>query len=147
MKDLGGIVRSVSVFESIQSKTCELHDSDGIINRIINGSFEEKVEPIREVVSNVQGDYGNYKAAKEAANKKKRNLPAIIWTGKFQGRTKLINHSGLLCIDIDGTNESTRETVNKLGKHPSVYAAFVSPSFLIYNPTSAAIKVLSKQTV
>ena len=137
----------ISIFKNVRMNDCDYFDANLIVREIISGKHKHRVEPIREVVSNVQGDYGNYKAAKEAANKKKRNLPAIIWTGEFQGRTKLINHSGLLCIDIDGTNETTRETVNKLGKHPSVYAAFVSPSFLIYNPTSAAIKVLSKQSV
>ena len=118
----------ISIFKNVRMNDCDYFDANLIVREIISEKHKHRVEPIREVISKVQGDYGNYKAAKEAANKKKRNLPAIIWTGKFQGRTKLINHSGLLCIDIDGTNETTRETVNKLGKHPSVYAAFVSPS-------------------
>lgn len=31
----------------------------------------------------------------------KKKLPAITPSGRFEGRTKLIEHSGLICVDID----------------------------------------------
>jgi len=112
--------RIVSVFQSARQTVRKPKSESGhsIIKGIISGAYRKEVEPIRE-----KSKGGDSKGANELKNK----LPVIAWAGQFADRKKLIKHSGLLCIDIDGIGAGTQDAIGKLRKHPSVYAAFVSP--------------------
>ncbi|MDP6128767.1 MAG: BT4734/BF3469 family protein, partial [Planctomycetota bacterium] len=112
--------RIVSVFQSARQtvRKPKWESGHSIIKGIIGGAYRKEVEPIRE-----KSKGGDSKGANELKNK----LPVIAWAGQFADRKKLIKHSGLLCIDIDGIGAGTQDAIGKLRKHPSVYAAFVSP--------------------
>jgi len=112
--------RTVSVFQSVKQTVRKPKSESGhsIIKGIISGAYRKEVEPIRE-----KSKGGDSKGANELKNK----LPVIVWAGQFADRKKLIKHSGLLCIDIDGIGAGTQDAIGKLRKHPSVYTAFVSP--------------------
>jgi hypothetical protein len=70
------------------------------------------------------------KASGDEADRLKRALPAILWTGKFTSRKKegIEKFSGLLCADIDKIPERIAELHDTARRDPHAVAAFVSPS-------------------
>lgn len=60
----------------------------------------------------------------------KRRLPAIIWSGTFSRRATsgLIQHSGLICADIDKVPDRLKELAITAWNDQHVVAAFVSPT-------------------
>ena len=81
------------------------------------------------------GKWGDQVAAVRAATgderaELKRRLPAIIWSGTFSRRATsgLIQHSGLICADIDKVPDRLKELANIAWHDPHVVAAFVSPT-------------------
>jgi hypothetical protein len=126
----GNTGRTVSVFQTVRQAYLkpEPFPADSIIKGIIAGAFKENIEPIRAILDGAPAEGEDRKAAKKEANELKNKLPAIAWAGQLADRKKLQEHSGLLCIDIDGTGAGTRDAIGALRNHPSVYAAFMSPS-------------------
>ncbi len=68
-------------------------------------------------------------AAKKTANKLKRELPAVTFSGAFKERadSAIESHSGFICIDADNCAEPAGIRA-KLANDPCVQAAFVSPT-------------------
>jgi hypothetical protein len=122
--------RTVSVVQSIKQKPCkpEPYPGDSIIKGIISGAFRKEIEPIREKIEGILAKGGDLKAAKKGVSRQKHKLPAIMWAGHFADRKTLLEHSGLLCIDIDEIGADTRAAIGALRNHPSIYAVFKSPS-------------------
>jgi len=60
----------------------------------------------------------------------KRKLPAFLWSGTFSRRAVvgLIQHSGLICADIDKVVERVGELHDLARNDPHAVAAFVSPT-------------------
>jgi len=54
----------------------------------------------------------------------------VLWSGTFSQRAndKQVQHSGLLCADLDSLNGDLREVNQKLRQSPHTYAVFISPS-------------------
>jgi Protein of unknown function (DUF3987)/VirE N-terminal domain len=73
---------------------------------------------------------GDYKKAKLAVDALKKQLPAVTWSGTFSKRANdaLIDHSGLLCADLDSLNGELASVREKLLTSPYLWALFVSPS-------------------
>lgn len=70
---------------------------------------------------------------KEEKDDLKKRLPSICWSGKFSKRKSeaLIEHSGLICLDIDDINEKDIDSIKKeISDDEYTYACFVSPSGL-----------------
>lgn len=86
---------------------------DEFLGHIKFGKWKELVEPIR------------FEKDKKQRDLLKRNLIAITASGLFHERTesKLINHSGFICIDVDNFTDKSR-VVND----PYTYACFDSVS-------------------
>ena len=73
---------------------------------------------------------GDLKAAKLAVEQLKKALPGVTWSGRFSYRAsdKLLQHSGLLCADLDGLGDKLPEIRKKLEASPHVFAIFLSPT-------------------
>jgi hypothetical protein len=73
---------------------------------------------------------GDYKAAKRAIDPLKKELPAVLWSGTFTRRANgaQVQHSGLLCADLDGLNGSLPDARQKLLGSPHAWGVFTSPS-------------------
>ena len=73
---------------------------------------------------------GDLKAAKLEVDSLKKALPAVTWSGKFEYRAsdKLVQHSGLLCADLDSLGAELETVRAKLKTSPHVFALFLSPT-------------------
>jgi Protein of unknown function (DUF3987)/VirE N-terminal domain len=73
---------------------------------------------------------GDYKKAKQAVDALKKQLPAVTWSGTFSQRAndKLVQHSGLLCADLDSLGPLKAEVRVQLARSPHVVTVFDSPS-------------------
>ena len=73
---------------------------------------------------------GDIKRAKEAIGELKKQLPAVLLSGTFTRRANdaLLQHSGLLCADLDGLNSSLPDVRQKLKSSPYLWLLFLSPS-------------------
>jgi Protein of unknown function (DUF3987)/BT4734-like, N-terminal domain len=69
------------------------------------------------------------KAAKHAVDPLKKALPAVTWSGTFSKRAndKLVQHSGLICADLDSLGELVRIR-EKLKTSCHLGALYVSPT-------------------
>jgi putative DNA primase/helicase len=89
-----------------------------------------QVESLRSTIQRELTDHGDAKRAKQAASEQKKQLPAILWSGTFTRRANdaLLQHSGLLCADLDGLNSSLPDVRQKLKGSPYLWLLFLSPS-------------------
>jgi len=73
---------------------------------------------------------GDLKAAKLAVEQLKKALPAVTWSGRFSYRTsdKLLQHSGLLCADLDELGSELSRVREQLQTSPDLFALFLSPT-------------------
>lgn len=112
----------VTVFKNIFDTTEPLFlDVVTIFKRIKEGESEGIISKIRKLKS---GDERN--------NLKKR-LPSICFSGRFGKREAqfLLEHSGLICLDIDKVKKEDLSTIKKeLCKDDYIFGCFVSPGGL-----------------
>ena len=68
--------------------------------------------------------------AKLAVSELKKQLPAVIWSGTFSYRAsdKLLQHSGLLCADLDELGPELPRVREQLQTSPHLFALFLSPT-------------------
>src|SRR5262245_54628505 len=73
---------------------------------------------------------GDYKQAKQAVDALKKQLPAVTWSGTFSQRAndKLVQHSGLLCADLDSLGPEKAEVREQLTRSPHMVGVFDSPT-------------------
>jgi putative DNA primase/helicase len=96
--------------------------------------LRQSVEDIRRTFGSVMTDTGsNRKAAKEAVSQAKQMLPGVLWSGRFRNRRsndpdKLLQHSGLLCADLDELGDRIGEVRAHLLKSLHLWALFLSPT-------------------
>ena len=111
----------VTVFRSIIDTDTPFHrDVMVVLDRIKNGSSKDLVTKIRK------------EKDKTERNNLKKNLPSICFSGEFTKRKDdaLVQHSGLLCIDLDDYEsvKKMNKAKDDLAKSKYTYAVFVSPS-------------------
>ena len=98
----------------------ETHDVgiDKVIAGIRDGRWRECIAEIRRETD------------KETASKLKTCLPGITPSGIFSARKNgaLVQHSGLLCADLDNLNGELLSAREKLLGSPYLYSLFTSPS-------------------
>ncbi len=108
------------------------YDARRVIETIRTGGKElrGRVELIRETSQRELAIHGDAKRAKVAAAELKKQLPAVLWSGRFTKRANdaLLQHSGLLCADLDSLNGSLADVRVKLSESPHLWALFTSPS-------------------
>jgi hypothetical protein len=76
---------------------------------------------------------GDLRKAKHAVEELKKALPGVMWSGRFKNREqpvseKLLDHSGLLCTDLDSLGERLPEIRKQLEESRHVFALFLSPT-------------------
>lgn len=108
----------ITVFRDIWEKlTPNYTTPEKVVERIRTGKDIDRINIVR--------------AEPDTAKRRelKKRLPCICWTGKFTSRfdDKLIEHSGLCCLDIDHI-DSLEERKAEISAFPFVYACFISPS-------------------
>ncbi len=111
----------VTVFRSIIDTDTPFHrDVMVVLDRIKKGSSKDLVTKIRK------------EKDKTERNNLKKNLPSICFSGEFTKRKDdaLVQHSGLLCIDLDDYEsvKKMNKAKDDLSKSKYTYAVFVSPS-------------------
>jgi BT4734-like, N-terminal domain/Protein of unknown function (DUF3987) len=125
-------IRRISTVQSATDTETHDFDANGIINIIRSGGkvIRPQVEAIRKTWRSELGSHGDYKLAKKAIDLAKKQLPAVTWSGTFTERAndKLVNHSGLLCADLDNLGPRLKDVREKLSHSPYVWAVFLSPS-------------------
>jgi hypothetical protein len=105
-----------AVLKTIRIGSEKLHDQIPLIRK----RFEAELE--------IHG--GDLRAAKLAVDPLKKTLPAVTWSGKFSYRAsdKLLQHSGLLCADMDSLGPELQTVRERLKASPYLYALFASPT-------------------
>ena len=111
----------VTIFKNIkETDTPFFREVDTIIERIKKGASKDLVKKIRK-----EQDKG-------IRNSLKKALPSICFSGKFVKRSdvSLQEHSGLICLDLDGYSKQKDLLLDKskFSKNPYVYSCFLSPS-------------------
>jgi Protein of unknown function (DUF3631)/VirE N-terminal domain len=105
------------VKDAFKTETHDVH-ADKVIAAIRNGRWKEYVDEIRR------------EADKDLVSKFKTCLPGVLFSGKFSARKNdaLIQHSGLLCADLDNLNGELQNAREKLLGSQYLWALFTSPS-------------------
>jgi hypothetical protein len=90
---------------------------DKMLERIKNGRSKELVDEIRNTID---------KAKKDAL---KKNLPSIVFSGKYENRNdkKCLEYSGFMILDFDKV-ENIEQKKKELCNTDFIYACWVSPS-------------------
>lgn len=95
------------------------------LDDIKNGRWEIEIDLIRNALLGEEPD---------EADRQKKQLPGITWSGTFAQRAKagLLAHSGLICADIDDAEEwdAIASLRRRIEADPVVAAVFRSPSGL-----------------
>jgi putative DNA primase/helicase len=126
----------ISVMISMVQNASDTVTRDVSVERVIrairNGgkTLRPKVETIRRTFSRVLSQTGDRKAAKRAIDSDKKKLPGVTCSGRFKERQNnaLIEHSGLLGVDLDSLGDKLPEVRKKFETSPYVMAVFLSPS-------------------
>src|ERR1700736_6315271 len=123
----------VSCVKNARDTETQHYDAKEIIDQIrTDNDLREKITKIRDEFWQVMAEHGNNReAAKGAIDSDKKRLPAITWSGTFSQRKgeALLQHSGLLCADLDGLGpDKIPEVRAKLVNSPHVWALFLSPT-------------------
>lgn len=109
----------VTVFKNIHDTKEPLYvDVSEIFTRIKKGNSKETIEAIRKCKNDTE------------KNELKKRLPSICFSGRFGERKAemLIEHSGLICLDIDKVKKADLQTMKeKVCKNEYVFGCFVSP--------------------
>lgn len=106
---------NISLFDNAFAKESnEVIPVDMFFENIRNGAWQDIVLPLRALRG-------------EERDKAKKRVPCVTLAGTFSTRRDdgLVDHSGLIAIDIDELQEPGKMK-EKLSKDPYVYAAFVS---------------------
>jgi len=108
----------ISFFKSAMAKKNALIDTDEFFEDIRTGRWESEISALRGCLAN---------SGKDVYNKKKKLLNAVTLSGNFNGRTELIEYSGLIQGDIDNV-ENPEKLRDIIALDPHVRASFISPS-------------------
>jgi len=108
------------------------YDAGTVVEAIRTGGkkLRRQVELIRDTLRDELTKHGDKKRAKQATDGLKKQLPAVLWSGTFTKRANnaLVQHSGLLCADLDSLNGELSAVREKLSESPYLWTLFKSPS-------------------
>lgn len=112
--------RTVTIFRSLHDVSAGFNrDVISVLNRIKEGNSRDAIEQIR-------------KLPKDKGDELKRVLPGACFNGTFKHRSisGLIQHSGLMIVDIDGFDsiEQSAEERNIASQDRYTFASWISPS-------------------
>jgi hypothetical protein len=107
----------VTIFKDIYDKHPHYITLDAALERIRSGKSKVRIEEIRAALD------------KEKADKMKRALPSVCFSGTFKGDRKdesIIKHSGHLVLDFDEVGD-VGERAASLSEKDFIYAIWLSP--------------------
>lgn len=111
----------ISIYKSTFDKKGLQTTADVVMGNIQRGeAIKKQIEHLRAL-----------QTKEERSDFKVKNLPAVTWSGTFSERkaAALIEHSKLICLDIDALEEEQLNNLRSIVYTDLyVYAAFVSPS-------------------
>jgi len=93
-----------------------------ILDAIRSGRWQTQVEEVRAAFAT---------GGKDAATPFKKSLPAMTPSRRFNGPHRadaLVEHSGLLCLDLDDLGDQLTGVRVKLADDPHCFALFTSPT-------------------
>lgn len=108
---------TISIYKKVSdTKSQDVISLDILLDNIKNGQYWEHVKNVRLAKT------------KDEKSALKKNVPCVCLSGTFSERSdsKIIDHSGFLCIDIDNNNPD--EIKELLAPDPYVYSIFESIS-------------------
>ncbi len=123
---------AVSMVENATSTACKDAKAVNVLNSIRNGKWREKVTQIVDTYKQALSKTNDPTQAKKAISALKRNLPGVLWSGRFKERkaSAIEEHSGLLVMDLDDLTEASLLTIREqLQADQYVLACFLSPSY------------------
>jgi VirE-like protein len=122
----------VSTFANATDTTPHDMDVETVLKSIRSGGKKLKgqVQQIRNRFEMELALHGDHNKARLAVSDLKKALPAVTWSGTFTRRANgaLIQHSGLLCADLDSIGARLAQVREKLKTSPHLFASFISPS-------------------
>lgn len=100
------------------------------VTRSGDHGLKEKITQIRNRYEVEKDITGSVEKAKKAIAELKLNLPGFLPSGSFKERqnSALVEHSGLLCADLDSLGEKLPMVRETLKSYPVVHAIALSPS-------------------
>ena len=133
------IVKTVSVFANATATAPKDCRAAALTRAIQAGKWRAAVEPIStryaatyaEALARGDDREAAVKAAKRAVADLKKALPAVAFSGTFSYRASanLLEHSGLLCADLDDLDaEALARCRARLASDPHVWSVFTSPT-------------------
>jgi Protein of unknown function (DUF3987)/VirE N-terminal domain len=121
----------VSTVTSALSTETRDYDAGKLVEVIRTGGnkIHRRVEELRETYRRELAQHGDQRRAKQTAGELKKQLPAVLWCGRFSERKNdaLVKHSGLLCADLDSLNGELANVREKLLDSPHLWTLFKSP--------------------
>lgn len=122
VETVGYGLHEVSIVEQARRTDTTDFKLEKIIEWIRSGSgrFAKNISAVREATEGGQLD---------KASELKRNLPAVMFSGRFKRRSskEITEHSGMICMDVDKIQNPSQK-VDEMRFDPHIVAAFVSPS-------------------
>ena len=131
----------ISITNDAMSQPTAALSLDKVFEFMQNGWHRPRVAAVRKTFARVLAETGDHLAAKKAIDAEKKNLPGLMFGGKFKSRgdKNLETYSALLCGDVDNLAGDQIELVfNAIANDPHVISASISPSgagvkFLCWN--------------
>jgi putative DNA primase/helicase len=124
----------VSCVKSAKDTVTQDYDAQEIVESIRTDKhfyLRAAIENIRHTFRNVMASANNdRKSAKQAIDPDKKKLPGVMWSGTFSRRDQdhLLQHSGVLCADLDGLGDQIAEVRKKLLSSQHLWTMFDSPT-------------------
>lgn len=114
-------MRKFTIFQNFCQVTGEMTEED-ILSAIRSFKFQHEVEEIRRTLNEVGED---------AANEKKKKLPAIAFSATYRGgrkSTNLVKYLGYIVVDIDHLSATELTRIRQLIESSKcTYLSFISP--------------------
>ena len=125
------MVKLDSIFVSTVRNAKDVTTTDGnvaaILMEIKDGKWKAQVGRIRQVYAEAEA---GGRDPKKAVAELKKQLQGILWSGRFSKRANsaLLEHSGILCADLDHIKDRIPGVREKLKSSPHVLAILISPT-------------------
>jgi P4 family phage/plasmid primase-like protien len=123
---------AVSMLPNAMSRRPKPVSAEAVVQAIKRGKYAKPIAAIRRLYSETLARTdGDHTAAKKAVDPLKKKLPAVQFSGRFNGRgdKAIIEYVPLICGDIDGLPPTQQQDIRaKLMADPCVFGCFTSPS-------------------
>lgn len=127
-----------SIIQDVKDREPKLLQFREAIGLIPSPKFEKQIKRLRKTYNEAVTEATNLglsgdeyeKHVKDQITPLKERLPSILFSGTFstRGEKHLLQHSGLICADLDDLGPQVESIRDLVVQDPHVLAAFVSPT-------------------